>query len=257
MSGRVTGKRYPLLDVIRGITLISMIAYHTSWDLVYLFGIGGRFQTWYLSANAYVWQQSICWTFIFLSGFCIPLSKRKWRRGIIVFAAGALVTAVTLVFMPNERVIFGVLTLIGSAMLLAALLYPLLSKLTGIIGFIVSAYLFYLFRQVNGGFLTIYPGRRVMVARSLYRGYAGTYFGFMDPNFRSTDYFSLLPWVFLFFAGMYFHLALSREGGFRWKIMNLDIPPLAFLGRHSLMIYLLHQPAVYLILTLLHTVGIL
>ena len=55
------------LDTIRGITLLSMMLYHTCWDLVFLFGkkIPG-----YSGFGGYVWQQSICWTFILLAGFC-------------------------------------------------------------------------------------------------------------------------------------------------------------------------------------------
>ena len=55
------------LDAIRGWALVSMIAYHASWDLVYLFGLDWP---WYHSFGAHVWQQSICWTFLLLSGFC-------------------------------------------------------------------------------------------------------------------------------------------------------------------------------------------
>ena len=64
------GQRCRALDWIRGITLVSMILYHGAWDLVYLFGANWD---WYRSKGAYVWQQSICWTFILLSGFCWAL----------------------------------------------------------------------------------------------------------------------------------------------------------------------------------------
>ena len=51
-TGRLAG-----LDTIRGITLLSMMLYHTCWDLVFLFGkkIPG-----YSGLGGYVWQQSIC-----------------------------------------------------------------------------------------------------------------------------------------------------------------------------------------------------
>ena len=69
--------RYALLDSLRGLTLLSMIAYHAVWDLVYLYhfpfvGCLGRVVG--------VWQQSICWTFILLAGFCRPLGRRPLRR---------------------------------------------------------------------------------------------------------------------------------------------------------------------------------
>ena len=113
--------RLHLLDTIRGITLISMILYHLSWDLVYIVQIQNpNFISFYESRRGFVWQQSICWTFILLSGFCFRLGSRPLRRGLQVSALGLLVTAVTVLFMPEDRVVFGVLTCIGACMLLTA-----------------------------------------------------------------------------------------------------------------------------------------
>ena len=89
--------RLALLDSLRGLTLISMILFHACWDAVYLLGANWP---WYGSRAAYIWQQSICWTFILLSGFCIPFSSKLLRRGLEVFGAGALVMAVTCILLP-------------------------------------------------------------------------------------------------------------------------------------------------------------
>ena len=80
--------RRPGLDTIRGLTLLSMMAYHACWDLVYLFHCDWA---WYRSFGAYLWQQSICWTFILLSGYCVSLGRHPLRRGLITLAAGAVV----------------------------------------------------------------------------------------------------------------------------------------------------------------------
>ena len=117
--------RYALLDELRGLDLVSMMLYHACWDMMFLFGI---WMDWYIGWPGRLWQQSICWVFILLSGFCVPLGHRTLKRGAQVFAAGALVTVVTLVFMPEDRVVFGVLTFLGSAMLLTGVLEPLLKK---------------------------------------------------------------------------------------------------------------------------------
>ena len=99
-------RRIAALDALRGLTLLSMIAYHTCWDLVYLFGMDWD---WYRGTGAYIWQQSICWTFILLSGFCWSMGRQPLRRGLTVFACGWVVTLVTVVFMPEEQIWFGVL----------------------------------------------------------------------------------------------------------------------------------------------------
>lgn len=125
-KNKPTAGRYALLDELRGLDLLSMIGYHACWDLIFLFGMSA---TWYTGWQGHLWQQSICWVFILLSGFCLPLGHRPLRRGLIVSGAGALVTAVTLLFMPEDRVVFGVLTLLGAAMLITGLLQPLLQKI--------------------------------------------------------------------------------------------------------------------------------
>lgn len=134
-----TAARYRLLDELRGLDLISMMLYHGMWDVVFLFGVA---QKWYTGRPGFVWQQSICWVFILLSGFCLPLGHHPFRRGAVVFGAGALVTAVTLLFLPEDVVWFGVLTLLGSSMLLTAALDPLFRRVPPAVGVAVSALLF-------------------------------------------------------------------------------------------------------------------
>ena len=58
-------KRLHGLDLIRGVTLLSMIAFHTTWDLVFLFGV--PFDA-FRRLPGEIWQQSICWVFLILSG---------------------------------------------------------------------------------------------------------------------------------------------------------------------------------------------
>ena len=65
-----------------------MMLYHGCWDLVNLFGIQAD---WYYGLPGHLWQQSICWVFILLSGFCVQLGHHTLRRGAQVFGAGAAV----------------------------------------------------------------------------------------------------------------------------------------------------------------------
>ncbi len=236
--------RYRILDALRGINFISMFFYHLCWDLVYLCG---KSWDWYQSWPGYVWQQSICWGFILLSGFCWPLGRKRWRRGLTVFGAGALVTAVTLLVMPEQRVLFGVLTLLGSCMLLLIPLEKFLQKLPTGWGMAGSFLLFFLCRDVNRGFLG-FEGLKVWeLPQGLYRNLGTAFLGFPGEDFWSTDYFSLFPWIFLFLTG-YFLGRLIREKQGMLKKGEPGKNPLEWIGRHSLLLYLLHQPVIYLLL---------
>lgn len=246
-------QRYHLLDTLRGLTLISMIVYHGTWDLVWLYGIDWD---WYKGKYAYGWQQSICWTFILLSGFCWSLGRQHFRRGMLVFGGGALVTVVTMLFMWENRVLFGVLTMLGSCMLLMIPLDKLLHDRNPWIGLIVSGVLFVLTRNINRGCLG-FEGWELWevpekIHRVLYRGLFETYLGFMDPDpkvFFSTDYFSLIPWLFLFLTGYFIYQLMQKYKLFEKEqtrtVLQWHIPPLGFIGRHSLIIYMLHQPILY------------
>ena len=128
---KVSANRYALLDELRGLDLISMMCYHGLWDVVFLFGVQ---LPWYTGMPGHLWQQSICWVFILLSGFCLPMGHHPYKRGALVFGAGALVTAVTVLFMPEDVVLFGVLTLLGSAMGITALLEKALRKIPPAVG---------------------------------------------------------------------------------------------------------------------------
>ena len=234
-------RRIAALDALRGLTLLSMIAYHTCWDLVYLFGMDWD---WYRGTGAYIWQQSICWTFILLSGCCFSLGRRPLRRGLTVFGCGWVVTLVTVLFMPEEQIWFGVLTLIGSCMLLMVPLEKLLRHVPVGVGLAASAALFTLLRNVNQGTLGFEDWTLGTVPEGLYCNLLTAYIGFPPPDFFSTDYFSLLPWLFLFLAGHFLRRLLAGPME-RLDPDALRCPPLCALGRQSLPVYMLHQPIVY------------
>ena len=232
------------LDTLRGVTILSMVAYHACWDLVYIFG---KDWAWYRSDAAYLWQQSICWTFILLSGYCWSLGRHRLKRGLMAFGGGVLVSLVTLLFMPEAPVRFGVLTLLGSAALLTIPLEPLLRRLPARAGLAGSFSLFLLLRDVNGGWLGFEGARVLALPGSLYRNLLTAFLGFPAASFYSTDYFSLLPWLFLFWTGYFLWRLRPGDRG-----SGLRLPGITAMGRHSLLIYLLHQPVIYGVLSVLY-----
>jgi len=241
-------KRYAGLDCLRGCVLISMILYHGTWDLVYLFGVDWD---WFRTDWTRIWQQSICWTFILLSGFCWHFGRKQWKRGVTVFVAGMLVSVVTKIFMPEGLIIFGVLTLLGSCMLLMILLDKFLKHWNPSFAVIIFFVLFVVTRNVNIGYLGFEGWNWIALPKTWYANWITTYLGFMEPGFYSTDYFSLIPWLFLFVTGYYLKLLFERC----LLLDKLEKPRckyLEWMGRHSLIIYMLHQPVVYCVLYLFH-----
>jgi len=237
-------KRYALLDTIRGFILINMLIYHGIWDIVYIFG---QNWTWYRSTASYIWQQSICFSFILLSGFCWSIGSRKLKRGVTVFLCGVVISLTTILFMPDSLVLFGVLTFLGSAMLIMIPLNKGLQNCNPYIGILFSSLLFLVFRNVSDGCFGFEVFSFGALPRDLYANLFTAYLGFPADSFFSTDYFSLLPWIFLFITGYFLHKITVKNDWFRF-LHHGKSAPLEWLGRHSLIIYMLHQPVIYGIL---------
>ncbi len=234
--------RYDLLDTLRGIALVSMVIYHTVWDLVYIFNNQWH---WYSSIYARIWQQSICISFILISGFCFNLGRNKLKRGITVLLSGVLVSVVTNIFMPDERIFFGVLVLIGSCMLIAYFLEGIMDKANRYWGFMLSLLLFILLKNVGKGHILSYA-----LPSYLYKGFVMSYIGFGEGIYKGVDYFPLIPWIFLFYMGYFLFGIMKDKDMLRFAERGAE--PFSTLGKHSLMIYLLHQPVIYGILWLFY-----
>lgn len=227
--------------------MISMIIYHGVWDLVYLYGMDWG---WYRSDLAFVWQQSICWTFILLSGFCWSFSKNPLKQGLLVSGGGIVVTIVTLMFSYESRIVFGVLSLIGAAALLMIPLKKYFEKLPAACGFALMFFMFAVTYGINDGYLGIFGIEILKLPETLYANLFTTFLGFTERYFFSADYFSLFPWVFLYFAGYFLYRLWKMEKIPGAICLNQKIPFLTRLGKKSLIVYMLHQPILYFLLEL-------
>ena len=123
-----------------------------------------------------------------------------------------------------------------------ALLEKALRKNPPAVGAVVSVALFGLTYHAQLGYLGFGDGR-VLLPRFLYQNLFTAYLGFYPEGFFSTDYFPLVPWLFLFWVGFFLYQLIGRE---RMEPLRRSIcPALGWLGRHSLVVYLLHQPVLY------------
>ena len=109
--------------------------------------------------------------------------------------------------------------------------------------------LFLLVRNINDGFLGFAGVPILMLPRSWYANLFTAGLGFPGPGFVSSDYFSLLPWLLLFWTGYFLYRLRPAEP----LLPDIRLPGFSAMGRHSLLIYLLHQPVLYALLVLLPT----
>ena len=242
-NNKTRKKRIQFLDALRGICLVSMIAYHTMWDCVNIYGVNAP---WFKGGMAHIWQQSIGWTFILLSGFCFNLGSKSVKRGLTVFACGAVVSIVTIIVMPEDKIIFGVLTLIGSCMMLCCAGDKLLRKIPDILGIILNFTVFILLKNIQKGYIGFFGLLKINLPAVLYRNYITSFFGMPFTGFRSADYYPLIPWIFLFLTGYYIYRLADRKNlTAKFTKTEPKRELFTFLGRHSLLIYMLHQPVIY------------
>lgn len=240
--------RLHMIDELRGFWIVNMIIYHGIWDMIYIFG---SHWTWFGADWVKLWQQVGCSSFICISGFCWQMSKKPFKRGMQVFLAGLVITMVTLLVMPSSQVIFGVLTLLGSSMLLMIPLDKLFQKINPWLGALGSLLLFLVVYPVNDGYLGFGPLRLIALPSSWYTNLFSSYLGFTEPWFYSTDYFSLLPWFLMFVQGYFLYSCLyqNAKSSVSTKIIGIleksFCPFLGWVGRNSLIIYMLHQPVIY------------
>ena len=251
MSGEGKRPHYGLLDTVRGVCILSMVAYHGMYDLVDIFGLPSA---WYTGLPGYIWQQSICWTFILLSGMCWQLSRHHVKRGLLLVGCGAAISLITWLVMPSQRILYGVLNLLGLSALLLIPLDKVFRKIPAWAGLGGALLLFALTKNVSRGSLGFEGLVLCRLPRWLYATDLLAVVGFPSPSFWSTDYFPLLPWFFLFCAG-YFLWSLLDKSPRAKELLRPGLRPLSFLGRHSLVIYLIHQPALMAVFTVLGRIA--
>lgn len=238
-------KRYYLLDSLRGISIISMIAFHLCYDLFMIYGIN---TSWYFYPITAVWERSICVVFILVSGMCLNFTRNGIKRGILLNLAGFAVTCVTVIAEPNQAVWFGVLNLIGCSMMIVSVLSVNLKKIRPLSGALISFLLYAVSYDVPKGYVGLFGLDIVKLPDFLYSCKYLAFLGFPSSDFFSTDFFPLIPWIFLFAAGFYLWNFIVEKN--LTKYFELKIPVLDKIGRYSLWIYLAHQPIIMGILML-------
>ena len=231
-------QRVWMIDEIRGIAIILMVVYHFFFDIVVLYGVD--IPAFYSPALNIV-RDLFAGLFIFISGTACRFSRNNLKRGVQCFAFGMIMTYVTAAVLPSESILFGILHLLGVCMILFAFTERYLDKVPLWAGIGVCVVLFALTYGMKDGYFGI--AGLFELPHPEFLKQSGLFFplGIIGNGFSSSDYFPLLPWIFVFLAGTFFGVPV-KEGKMPSFFYKRHLPPLAFAGRHTLWIYLLHQP---------------
>lgn len=218
------------LDILRGLAILLMVIFHTIFDLAFFYG-------WPLDYQAGFWYyqgKSAAILFMLVSGVSTVLSRRPVRRGLVVLGTGLFITAITYCYEPAVYIRFGILHLLGAAMLASPLLNKVGPLPLSLIGTLMIA--------IGNAFsqLTVNTAWFIPV-------------GLKPPGFTSLDYYPLLPWLGIILYGLVLGKVLYPAGQTRWP-SAADYQPLrwlSWLGRRSLLIYLIHQPVILALLQII------
>ncbi|MCX7780274.1 MAG: DUF1624 domain-containing protein [Negativicutes bacterium] len=215
------------IDFCRGIAIILMVFFHLVVDLRDFYG----YHLNYASGFWYYAGKLSAIMFMLLAGISSTLHRRRLRRGAVILAWGMALTAVTYLYDAATYIRFGILHLIGVSVILYHFIDnqpPLRLALLGVSCFI-------------GGLLTLAAPPLPLLLP----------LGIRPENFTSLDYYPLLPWSGFILWGAALGKILYTER----RPLIAPLPghaPISALGRHSLAIYLVHQPILLLTLYILH-----
>lgn len=230
------------IDALRGVAVVAMIVFHTGFDLAVYYG----FDIDYLHGPWFVVGRSSAILFMFISGVSSHFSSRPFVRCAQIFACAMLVTMVSIPVMGDNAIVFGILHFFAAVMLLRAIINRWVrdARARNLIQLCIIP-------------LSVVLGRLVQGIRCPLPFFIPI--GIMPPGFTSYDYYPIFPWVAFFAAGA-LAAGLTYGAGkrpVRWNPFAKGgigcgiFTPLCFLGRHSLAVYMIHQPLIIVVLYLL------
>lgn len=223
-------RRLPLVDVLRGILLLAMASYHFSWDLA-----NERLVSWGVAVDP-LWRGyavAIAGSFLLLSGLSFRLAARggfdplRYGMRLLRLALAAVAVSIaTYAIFPDAWIFFGILHM----MLLASLLAPLLVRLPSALLVLLTA------------IALVLPH---MWRSPLFDGIGWGFLGLAETPPISNDLVPLFPWIAPYIAGLVLGASIGRTDGHAVRPLPRGSRWLAWLGRHSLAFYLLHQPLLF------------
>ncbi len=225
------GARVWEIDFFRGIALVLMVFFHLLFDLKELYGYPVQYNS---GIYFYIGKVSVI-LFILVAAVSSTFSRNNTRRAVKILAAALLISVVSHLYNPIFGIKFGILHFLGTSILLFPLFRKLNKYLLAILGTVIIAAGQYLNSvSVEHNYLFI--------------------FNLTSSPWVSADFYPLFPWFGVFLYGIALGKLLypNRKSLFRYTPRrNL----LCFIGRHTLPVYLIHQPLLLLVVGIYVKLG--
>ncbi len=229
------------IDFLRGLSIILMVLYHFGYDLTEFCGLRRilGIEINLASPLLTIAQYFFAGVFIVLCGISSTLSRNNTRRALKILGVAIIITAVTYLYSSSEAIYFGILHCLGVCILLYGLILqkakPLMCVASGVLVFILSAARSLIMRSLSVDFNWLLP------------------LGISSKTLSSYDYFPLLPWLGVFFLGAALGKSVYAS---KRSLIQRPLPEsiMNVAGRHSLLIYIIHQP---LLLAFLYLLGLM
>ena len=220
------------IDVIRGISIIAMITFHFAFDLMY-FGFAEPDLIY--QSDWKLFERMIAFSFLFIAGLSLSIkhgSSINWKSFLRRYGTTAicalLISTVTYILFNNNMIRFGILHAISVSGLISLLLLKLNSLSLASLAILVFL--------IN-----------LLIPQPVEGDYFWQWFIYTTETPNSLDYRPILPWIIPFIFGMASYQLFKNWGLLeaRNSIIHKEILFLSWLGKNSLIIYLIHQPVLF------------
>ena len=242
--------RIYILDALRGLSILYVILYHLLFDLEYIFNMSIDF---FHSSGMAAVHFFFLAVLIGVSGICTAFSNNIFRRGTILYLLGLSITLITSIVVPDNLIVFGVLSFFGLTMLLYAVARPFLDRIPWGGQLALWLLLYMIFRDFSASNTVDLFFVQLKIPEELHYNPYLYPLGIRSRDFYSADYFPLLPWSFIFLCGTALSKPILARKFPAW-FYTFRTPFLDVIGKHTLSIYILHQPILYGTLWLLYAI---
>ncbi len=239
-----SNNRINSIDFLRGISIIFVVFYHLIFDLVELYD--KKIFFWGTDYFEFIHYLFLLVLFI-VSGISTSFSKNIFKRAATVILSAYTITFITVISMPEQIILFGVLHYLGYSMMIYGFFEKISKKIKWYIKFIFYIFLYIVFFNIYTESSLNFIFTKIKIPSILLESDFLYPFGIVNENFTSSDYFPILPWIFVFLIGTAISDPILNKK-LPEKFYNFKSSFITFIGKHTLVIYLIHQPIIIFLL---------